>query len=55
MADQVSITINGVQFQATKGSLLIDKLLDEKIHIPLFQPYTFYNFHLFPTLDDNKR
>ena len=30
MADQVSITINGVQFQATKGSLLIDKLLDEK-------------------------
>lgn len=36
MADQVSITINGVQFQATKGSLLIDKLLDEKIHIPHF-------------------
>ena len=36
MAEQVSITINGVQFQATKGSLLIDKLLDENIHIPHF-------------------
>ncbi|OCL92645.1 2Fe-2S iron-sulfur cluster-binding protein [Arcobacter porcinus] len=36
MAEQVSITINGIQFQAAKGSLLIDKLLDEKIHIPHF-------------------
>lgn len=36
MAEVVSVTINGVQFQATKGSLLIDKLLDEDIHIPHF-------------------
>ena len=28
MSEQVSITINGIQFQAAKGSLLIDKLLD---------------------------
>ncbi|AXX94151.1 MULTISPECIES: 2Fe-2S iron-sulfur cluster-binding protein [Arcobacter] len=36
MAEIVSVTINGVQMQATKGSLLIDKLLDESIHIPHF-------------------
>ncbi|MFX4236702.1 2Fe-2S iron-sulfur cluster-binding protein [Aliarcobacter butzleri] len=36
MAEVVNITINGVQMQATKGSLLIDKLLDENIHIPHF-------------------
>jgi NADH-quinone oxidoreductase subunit G len=32
----VDITINGAQMQASKGSLLIDKLLDENIHIPHF-------------------
>lgn len=36
MAETVSITVNGVQMQAIKGSLLIDKLLDENIHIPHF-------------------
>ncbi|WP_419678160.1 2Fe-2S iron-sulfur cluster-binding protein [Aliarcobacter lanthieri] len=36
MAETVSITINGIEMQATKGSLLIDKLLDENIHIPHF-------------------
>jgi len=36
MAEQVTITINGIQMQARKGSLLIDKLLDENIHIPHF-------------------
>jgi NADH-quinone oxidoreductase subunit G len=36
MSEMVNITINGVQMQATKGSLLIDKLLDENIHIPHF-------------------
>lgn len=36
MGDMVNVTINGVQMQASKGSLLIDKLLDEKIHIPHF-------------------
>lgn len=36
MSEQVSITINGIQFQAAKGSLLIDKLIDENIHIPHF-------------------
>ncbi len=36
MAEVVNITINGVAMQAAKGSLLIDKLLDENIHIPHF-------------------
>ncbi len=36
MAETVSITINGISFQAKKGSLLIDKLIDENIHIPHF-------------------
>ena len=36
MSDMVNVTINGVQMQASKGSLLIDKLLDENIHIPHF-------------------
>ena len=36
MSEIVDITINGAQMQATKGSLLIDKLLDENIHIPHF-------------------
>jgi len=36
MAETVSVTINGIEMQATKGSLLIDKLLDENIHIPHF-------------------
>jgi len=36
MSELVNITINGAQMQATKGSLLIDKLLDENIHIPHF-------------------
>lgn len=36
MGEVVNITINGAQMQATKGSLLIDKLLDENIHIPHF-------------------
>ncbi len=36
MSEMVNITINGVQMQATKGGLLIDKLLDENIHIPHF-------------------
>lgn len=36
MGDMVNITINGMQMQAQKGSLLIDKLLDENIHIPHF-------------------
>ena len=36
MSEIVNITINGAQMQATKGSLLIDKLLDENIHIPHF-------------------
>ena len=36
MSEMVNITINGAQMQATKGSLLIDKLLDENIHIPHF-------------------
>ena len=36
MSEIVDITINGVQMQASKGSLLIDKLLDENIHIPHF-------------------
>lgn len=36
MSEMVNITINGVEMQATKNSLLIDKLLDENIHIPHF-------------------
>lgn len=36
MSEIVNITINGAEMQATKGSLLIDKLLDENIHIPHF-------------------
>jgi len=36
MSDMVKITVNGAQMQASKGSLLIDKLLDENIHIPHF-------------------
>ncbi len=36
MSEMVKITINGVEMQAMKNSLLIDKLLDENIHIPHF-------------------
>jgi NADH-quinone oxidoreductase subunit G len=36
MSEMVNITINGVKMQAIKSSLLIDKLLDENIHIPHF-------------------
>ena len=36
MSEIINITVNGAQMQATKGSLLIDKLLDENIHIPHF-------------------
>lgn len=36
MSEIVNVTINGAQMQAAKGSLLIDKLLDENIHIPHF-------------------
>ena len=36
MGELINITVNGAQMQATKGSLLIDKLLDENIHIPHF-------------------
>ncbi len=36
MSEIVNITINGVEMQACKNSLLIDKLLDENIHIPHF-------------------
>ena len=36
MSEMVKITINGVEMQAIKSSLLIDKLLDENIHIPHF-------------------
>ncbi|MGM0519669.1 MAG: 2Fe-2S iron-sulfur cluster-binding protein [Campylobacterota bacterium] len=36
MSEIVEITVNGTQMQAAKGSLLIDKLLDENIHIPHF-------------------
>ena len=36
MSEIVNITINGVEMQASKNSLLIDKLLDENIHIPHF-------------------
>jgi NADH-quinone oxidoreductase subunit G len=36
MSEMVEITVNGAQMEASKGSLLIDKLLDENIHIPHF-------------------
>jgi len=36
MGEVVNITVNGAAFEAEKGSLLIDKLLDENIHIPHF-------------------
>jgi NADH-quinone oxidoreductase subunit G len=36
MAEMVTIKINGAEMEAEKGSLLIDKLLDENIHIPHF-------------------
>lgn len=36
MSEMVEITVNGAHMQASKGSLLIDKLLDENIHIPHF-------------------
>ncbi|BFU78697.1 2Fe-2S iron-sulfur cluster-binding protein [Arcobacter sp. 15-2] len=36
MGEMVNITVNGAKMEAEKGSLLIDKLLDENIHIPHF-------------------
>jgi len=36
MGEIVNITVNGAKMEAEKGSLLIDKLLDENIHIPHF-------------------
>ena len=36
MGEMVNIKVNGAQMQADKGSLLIDKLLDENVHIPHF-------------------
>ena len=36
MGDMVNIKVNGAQMEAEKGSLLIDKLLDEDVHIPHF-------------------
>lgn len=36
MSEMVEITVNGATMQAPKGDLLIDKLLDENIHIPHF-------------------
>lgn len=36
MSEMVEFSVNGAQFSAPKGSLLIDKLLDENIHIPHF-------------------
>lgn len=36
MNELIKVTINGVEMQATKGSLLIDKLIDENVHIPHF-------------------
>jgi len=36
MSENVDININGKDMKAPKGSLLIDKLLDENIHIPHF-------------------
>ncbi|MDB4257459.1 2Fe-2S iron-sulfur cluster-binding protein, partial [Arcobacteraceae bacterium] len=36
MGEMVKIKINGTEMEALEGSLLIDKLLDEDIHIPHF-------------------
>lgn len=36
MSEMVKLTINEQEMEAEKGSLLIDKLLDEDIHIPHF-------------------
>ncbi len=36
MSEMVEITVNGAKMQAPKGGLLIDKLLNENIHIPHF-------------------
>jgi NADH-quinone oxidoreductase subunit G len=36
MGEMVNIKVNGAQMEADKGSLLIDKLLDENVHIPHF-------------------
>ena len=36
MGEMVNIKVNGAQMEAEKGSLLIDKLLDENVHIPHF-------------------
>jgi len=36
MGEMVNIKVNGAQLEAEKGSLLIDTLLDENIHIPHF-------------------
>jgi NADH-quinone oxidoreductase subunit G len=36
MSEIVEFSVNGVSMDAAKGSLLIDKLLDENIHIPHF-------------------
>lgn len=36
MSEMVKISVNGEELEATKGSLLIDTLLDENIHIPHF-------------------
>ena len=36
MSEMVKLTINDQEMEAQKGSLLIDKLLDEEIHIPHF-------------------
>ena len=47
MAETVSITINGIQFQAKKGSLLIDKLIDELLTIVKI---LFDHYHIFRIL-----
>lgn len=36
MSEMVKISVNGEELEAAKGSLLIDTLLDENIHIPHF-------------------
>ena len=36
MSEMVEFSVNGVTMSAPKGSLLIDKLLDENVHIPHF-------------------
>ena len=36
MGEVVNIKVNGAEMEAEKGSLLIDKLLEENIHIPHF-------------------